>query len=419
MINRIFHKSALHMSRALISQSAAVAAVLLLASACATTPEAHVRGGGAPSIAQAMAQRYDGPKARIAVVKFMDKTGKTGASLGEGMADMLTTALFNTNRYILLDRQDLNAVINEQDFAASGRVSEATAARMGNIEGAELLVFGAITGFEEDSFGAGGILIGAITLGASIAVSSANNNDTPIGAVTYTESYIALDMKVVDAKTGRVVAANTVEGRTQNWGGGVIGGVGGGWSRAPVALGGWTGTGVENAVRDCIDSAVKDLVKNTPMDYYRHSESVDLTPVGLVVQPMPVNLPNADARGVNGPSASVVDGEENYAALLASLNTPQSQAPVFDWRATRLIAVFAGEKPVKGHRIGVERVVHRAGELEVTIRQTAPLPPPATDQAQANADAAGAAAIPAGPDWPFEIVKIDNPGKPVKFIWAQ
>lgn len=407
------------MSRSLISQSATVAAILFLSSACATTPEAHVRGGGATSIAQAQAQKYDGPKARVAVVKFIDKTGKTGGSLGEGMADMLTTALFNTNRYILLDRQDLNAVINEQDFAAAGRVSEATSARMGNLEGAELLVFGAITGFEEDSLGAGGILIGAITLGASIAISSANNNDTPLGIMTYTESYIALDLKVVDAKTGRVVAANTVEGRTQNWGGGVIGGVGGGWSRAPVGLGGWAGTGVEVAVRDCIDSAVKDLVKNTPMDYYRHLESVDLTPMGLVVHPTPVNLPNASARAVPGPSARVVDGEENYAALLASLDTPQNQVPVFDWRATRLIAVFAGEKPVKGHRIGVERVVHRAGELEVTIRQAAPLPPSATEQAQENTDAVGTAAIPTGPDWPFEIVKIDNPGKPVKFIWAQ
>jgi curli biogenesis system outer membrane secretion channel CsgG len=410
------------MSRRFISQSAAVAAVLLLCSACATTPEAHVSGGGGPTIAQAQAQKYDGPKARIAVVKFIDKTGKTGGSLGEGMADMLTTALFNANRYILLDRQDLNAVINEQDFAAAGRVSEKTAARMGNLEGAELLIFGAITGFEEDSLGAGGILLGAITLGASVAISASNNSDTPLGIMTYTESYIALDMKVVDAKTGRVVAASTVEGRTQNWGGGVVGGVGGGWSRAPVALGGWAGTGVENAARDCIDSAVKSLVKNTPPDYYRHSESADLTPMGLVVQPTPVSLPYADASGVPGPSAHVVDRQETYVKLLDSLDTPPGEAPVFDWRSTRLIAVFAGEKPVKGHRIGVERIVHRDGGLEVTIRQGAPSspPPPATELAQKKKEAvAETAVIPKEADWPFEIVRIDNIGKPIKFIWAQ
>ena len=364
-------------------------------------------------MAQAQAQRYNGPKARVAVVKFIDKTGKAGGALGEGMADMLTTSLFNTNRYILLDRQDLNAVINEQDFAAAGRVSDITAARMGNLEGAELLVFGAITGFEADSLGVGGVLLGAITLGASIAVSAHNAKDSlPIGAVTYTESYIALDMKVVDAKTGRIVAANTVQGRTQNWGGGVIGGVGGGWSRASIALGGWGGTGVERAVRDCLDSAVANLVRNTPLDYYRHVEGVDMTPVGLVLQPAPVILPYADARDVPGPSARIVDGQESYNTLLASLKTPLDQAPVFDWRTTRLIAVFAGEKPVKGHRIGVEKAVNRASELEVTIRQAAP-PQMAPEKAQE------AATVLKGPDWPFEIVKTENTGKPVRFIWAQ
>lgn len=373
-------------------------------------------------MAQAQAQRYDGPKARIAVVKFIDKTGKTGGRLGEGMADMLTTSLFNTNRYILLDRQDLNAVINEQDFAAAGRVSEMTAARMGNLEGAELLVFGAITGFEADSLGVGGILVGALTLGASIAVAAHNAKDNlPIGALTYTESYIALDMKVVDAKTGRVVAASTVEGRTQNWGGGVIGGVGGGWSRAPITLGGWGGTGVEVAVRDCLDSAVKNLVKNTPVDYYRHVEGMDMTPVGLVLQPTPVTLPYADASAVHGPSAHVVDGQEKYEMLMSSLKIPQGQAPFVDWRTTRLIAVFAGEKPVKDYRIGVEKVVNRANELEVTIRQSAPLPPPPAPEhtKKKKGAAVETATIPNGPDWPFEIVKVENTGKPVRFIWAQ
>ncbi|MBF0293146.1 MAG: hypothetical protein HQK86_13425 [Nitrospinae bacterium] len=401
------------MSRSFTTQFAAVAVIVPFLSACATTEETYVRGGGGPSIAQAQAQRYDGPKARVAVVKFIDKTGKTGGTLGEGMSDMLTTALFNTNRYILLDRQDLNAVINEQDFAASGRVSEKTAARMGSLEGAELLVFGAITGFEADSLGVGGVLIGALTLGASIAVAAHNAKDNlPIGAITYTESYIALDMKVVDAKTGRVVAVSTVEGKTQNWGGGIIGGVGGGWSRATTALGGWAGTGVEAAVRDCLDAAVRDLVKNTPMDYYRHREGVDLTPVGLVLQPTPVILPFADARNVSGPSAHVVDGQEKYEMLMSTLKIPQGHAPFIDWKTTRLIAVFAGEKPVKGHHITVDRAVNRANELEVTVRQA---PPPQTPPAQPQ----GADTASKGPDWPFEIVKIENVGKPVNFIWAK
>ncbi|MBI5814471.1 MAG: hypothetical protein HZB29_02545 [Nitrospinae bacterium] len=373
-------------------------------SSCATD-EAVVRGGGGSTIAQAQAEKYNGPKARVAVVKFIDKTGKAKGEIGEGMADMLTTALFNTNRYILLDRRDLDAVINEQDFAVKGQVSAATAAKTGQLEGADLLVFGAVTAFEEDELGAGGIIVGAITLGASIAVGAANQKDNlPIGAVTYTESYIAMDMKIVDARTGRVVAANTVEGRSQNWGGGVIGGVGGGWSRAPIGLGGWSGTSVEAAARVCVEAAVRDMARNTPWEYYRYAETMDMTPIGKIAQLDPLVLPNASAAGVAGPQAMLIDNQESYQKLLVDLKVAEAYAPAFDWRYTRLIAVFAGEKQVKGHRIGVEKAVDRGKEMEVTVRQTVPL-----DMKNA----------PHGPEWPYEIVSLPNPGKPVRFIWPK
>jgi curli biogenesis system outer membrane secretion channel CsgG len=95
-----------------------------------TTPKAKVTSGGGPSIAEAQMEPYNGPKARIAVSRFTDKTGKgwwTG-QIGDGMADMLTTALFNTNRFIVLERQTLQDVLAEQDLGASGRIRQDTAA---------------------------------------------------------------------------------------------------------------------------------------------------------------------------------------------------------------------------------------------------------------------------------------------------
>ncbi|MBI4667348.1 MAG: hypothetical protein HY751_13170 [Nitrospinae bacterium] len=380
------------------------AMILTFTSACATAPTATVRGGGGPTMAQAMEERYNGPKARLSVVKFVDKTGgKLEGSMGEGMADMLTTALFNTNRFIMLDRQDLNAVINEQDFAAAGRISEATAAQTGQIEGAELLVFGAVTGFEKDAFGAGGILIGALTLGASIAINANNQGDTPIGAVTYTESYITTDIKIVDARTGRVVHANSVEGRTQDWGGGIVGGVGGGWSRVPVGLGGFQGTGAEQAARVCIDSAVAEIVRNTPEEYYMHWDDQDGAQSGLILRFNPTTLPNANPSGIKGPRATLVDNGKDYSKLLAELNINEQTSPPFNFEAVSLIAVFAGEKPAQGHRIGVERVVAREKTVEVVVRQWAPV------EAQN---------LPQQKDWPYDIVLIEKQGKPVKFIWA-
>ena len=84
----------------------------------ALRPEGHRDHPGGKSIEEAQQEAYDGPKARIAVSQFKDKTGKgwwTGA-IGDGMADMLSTALFHSNRYIVLERQQVSDVLREQDL---------------------------------------------------------------------------------------------------------------------------------------------------------------------------------------------------------------------------------------------------------------------------------------------------------------
>jgi len=95
--------------------------ILLASAACSVTqPTARVTSGGGPSVAQAQAVPYDGPKARIAVSSFVDKTAKGFHQIGDGLSDMLTTELFNTNRFIVLERQMLGEVLAEQDLAAAG-----------------------------------------------------------------------------------------------------------------------------------------------------------------------------------------------------------------------------------------------------------------------------------------------------------
>jgi curli biogenesis system outer membrane secretion channel CsgG len=109
---------------------------------------AQTYGGGGPNINQATQESAHGPKARIAVAKFLDKSGKgQAAGIGSGMADMLATSLFQTGRYIVLERQNLQDVLSEQDLGASGRVRPDTAAAIGQVEGAEILVTGNITEF--------------------------------------------------------------------------------------------------------------------------------------------------------------------------------------------------------------------------------------------------------------------------------
>ncbi|MDY6882033.1 MAG: CsgG/HfaB family protein [Desulfatiglans sp.] len=237
---------------------------------------------GGPSISEAQAVAYDGPKARIAVARFTDKTGKGWytSRIGDGMADQLVTALFNTNRFIVLERQTLGDVLQEQDLGASGRVRQETAAAIGEIEGAELLIVAAVTEFEGRASGARGGIGG---IGGGI-----------LGAITggFKKAHMAIDMRIVDAKTSRIVAATSVEGEATDVNlGGLLGGFGG--SGALVGgLGGWKNTPTEKALRICIKEAVNFIVSKTPPVYYRHG-----SPQGQPVSSSPPPAPSSSTGG--------------------------------------------------------------------------------------------------------------------------
>src|SRR5262245_38857520 len=200
----------------------------------APAQSATVRSGSSQSIQEAQQESALGPKARVAVAQFRDKTGKgwwTG-QIGDGMADMLATALFNSSRFIVLERQQLNSVLREQDLAAAGRVKKETAAPIGEIEGAELLVTGAVTEFDP---GASGMKAGVGGFGLPSWATGA------LGAVSggFKQAHMAIDMRVIDTKTSRVVAATSVEGKATDFNiGAAVAGYGGGVALGS-ALGGW------------------------------------------------------------------------------------------------------------------------------------------------------------------------------------
>lgn len=242
-------------------------------------PKAKVTTEGGKDIQEAQQEAYDGPKARVAVARFTDKTGKgwwTG-SIGDGMADMVATALFHTNRYIVLERQTLGDVLKEQDLASAGRIKGETAAPTGEIEGAELLITGAVTEFDPGASGGGGGIGGFGGFGRVF------------GAIAggFKRAHMAIDVRVIDTRTSRIVAATSVEGEATDVNlGGLLGGAGGGGALAG-ALGGWSNTPVEKALRVCIQEAMKFIVAKTPATYYHVRPQVAPAPVAAAPAPMP------------------------------------------------------------------------------------------------------------------------------------
>jgi curli biogenesis system outer membrane secretion channel CsgG len=198
----------------------------------ACMPTATVVTKGGPTIAEA--QGVDSQaKFRIAVSRFENKTYYP---VSEGMTDMLTTALFQTGRFIVLERQNLDVVMQEQDLSRSGAVKKEAAIPSGELEGAEFLVVGAVTEFEPDTRGV----------------------NTPLGGMK--QSHMAIDLRIVDSQTSRVLTSVKVEGQATDTAVGVgllkwVGGI-----PMVMSLSAWNKTPMDKAIRICLDKAVDYIV---------------------------------------------------------------------------------------------------------------------------------------------------------------
>ena len=93
---------------------------------------------------------------RIAVLDF-DYTPDVGNYLtwyyggsAAGASDVLVDRLVNGGQYTVIERSQIDAVLAEQNFGASGRVDASTAAQIGRILGVESVIIGSITKFNYD-----------------------------------------------------------------------------------------------------------------------------------------------------------------------------------------------------------------------------------------------------------------------------
>jgi curli biogenesis system outer membrane secretion channel CsgG len=368
--------------------------------ACATT--AGVRGGGGGDLNAARLEPYDGPRARIAVAAFTDKTAKGGGEIGEGMATMLTTALVNSNRFIVLERDELNEVLREQDLGASGRVRAGTEAPVGQIEGAELLAIGAVTAFEPEHVGVGGGIIGLGTLIGS-AILNDRHKWVPVGAATYKESFLSIEVRLVDAATSRVLFTTTIDAKGIDWGGGVIAEVGGGRSRLPLAFGGFQNTATEKAVRQAIDVAVAELARRTPTEYFRHR--ADEFASGRMAAFAYVDLEGISGERFEQRGLRVASSAAEWATLAAELGLAgAAAAPPVDFSVQRVAAVFAGAQGVPGKSVSVEKAVAFPDRIELTAAVV-----------DAPPQAEGLVATPAALH-PMALVRLEK-GAPVKLTW--
>ncbi|WP_276953497.1 CsgG/HfaB family protein [Allomeiothermus silvanus] len=238
-----------------------LAVLAVIFTACAPSVSTTVAG---KEVKKVDYSNYNGPRARIVVASFdcnSPQCGGGGSSVGVTQAlnlfginipvvttgvgadvsTMLNTALVNSNHFVVYDRSILNQLRSEA--ALSNQQNEFT--------GADVIVTGVITGFEPNASGSGGI--GAIPFIG--------------GLVSQKKSYIRVDVRLVDTRSGAILSAFPVEAEATDTN---IAGLGGGFIPLVGGLSTYNNTPMAKALAIMIDAATQSIIERLPKNYFRY-----------------------------------------------------------------------------------------------------------------------------------------------------
>lgn len=128
----------------------------------------------------------------VAIARIDDNAG-SGQS--RTLTQMMLTALAATQKFRVMEREQLDVLVKEQQRAKAGQVKSRSGGETGGFEGADYLVYGTITTLsasKKSNFGA--------SLGmAMLSGDSAQNTNCYSGEVT-----LSLDIRITESATGQI-----------------------------------------------------------------------------------------------------------------------------------------------------------------------------------------------------------------------
>ena len=203
-------------------------------------------------------------KKRVAVMNFDYATVQTyvqslfgsNQDVGKGIADLLVDRLVNDGVYSVIERKQLDKVIQEQNFSNSDRADPASAAKIARILGVDAIIIGSITQFGSDDkkTDIGGHALGSVT------------GRFGVGGVRKSESkaVVSVTARMIDTSTAEILASSTGHGEESRSGTGIIGS--GGNVYGPQAGGGFDMTSsnfratiLGTATTKAVDDVAKQL----------------------------------------------------------------------------------------------------------------------------------------------------------------
>ncbi len=169
-------------------------------------------------------------KKRVAVLNFEYGTVQTqvasvfgtNVDVGKGISDLLVQQLVTDGKYSVIERNALDKILNEQNFANSDRADPATAAKIGKVLGVDAVIMGSITQFGRDdenkTYGGGAIVARKFGLGGLQKREA--------------KAVVGITARMVDTTTAEILAAATGTGESTRKGTSLVGAGGGGGNAA-------------------------------------------------------------------------------------------------------------------------------------------------------------------------------------------
>jgi curli biogenesis system outer membrane secretion channel CsgG len=152
--------------------------------------------------ANAPAAPSEGLKRTVAVYQFTASGSAAAAASADALTAMLTDALVRDGRFVVVEREDLANIATEQTLGAQASTTAGTAAKVGRMIGASLIVRGTVTKYEPNAASSGlsiGVPVGGLLGGDSVGVKGGR-------------AEVAIALRVFDAATGQVLDVVKAEG---------------------------------------------------------------------------------------------------------------------------------------------------------------------------------------------------------------
>jgi curli biogenesis system outer membrane secretion channel CsgG len=193
----------------------------------------------------------DQAKKRVAIFDFDFGTVHhwwTGDwDIGKGISDMIVTNLVRDGTYSVIERKQLDKILQEQNFSNSDRANPASAAKIGKVLGVNAIIIGTITQFGAETKK---IDAGAITshfgLGR-VGTSSSKAN-------------VVIDARMVNTETAEIMAVASGKGQSSRGGVNLLGGAAGNVGGIDMNSSNFQQTIIGEATRQAVDDVTRQLV---------------------------------------------------------------------------------------------------------------------------------------------------------------